>query len=65
MMFSCSSNQTNPVTLNSFQGPAVREPRADRRRTVPTGLLAKARTGLGAKWTLKQVQGDEIGGRVK
>ena len=53
---------TNPVTLNLFQGPSGRTGGANRTGTLATGLLAAQHFGWGAKWTLKQVQGDETGG---
>ena len=53
-------SQTSPVTLNLFQGPSGSTGGAIRKGNLPTGLLAKLRSGLGVKWTLKQVQGDEL-----
>ena len=52
---------TKPVTLNLFQGPSGHKRGAIRRETHPTVWLATTRSGRGAKWTLKQVQGDEFG----
>ena len=60
MMLSHSPTQTHSVTLNLFQGPSGRKLGAGRTGTQPIGLLANARSGRGAKWTLKRVQGDEI-----
>jgi hypothetical protein len=52
-------NLTNPVTLNLFQGPSLRKPGA-RGRKQAEGLGAYlANTALAARWTLKQVQGDD------
>jgi hypothetical protein len=56
--------QTNPVTLNLFQGPSGRQDRSERyARNLTKGWrgLSNERTGWAEKWTLKQVQGDELG----
>ena len=62
MMTTTTPTPTTPVTLNLFQGPSGRKLGAHRIATQPTVWLASARSGCGAKWTLKQVQGDEIFG---
>ncbi len=51
----------NPVTLNLFQGPSGRKRGAIGRGAHLTARLATQASGRGAKWTLKQVQGDDIG----
>ena len=52
---------TNPVTLNLFQGPSGRALSAKRRGGVLVSSFASQCSGNGAKWTLKQVQGDDNG----
>ena len=61
MMGALSPTQTNPVTLNLFQGPSGRKLGARRTATQPTAWPANARSDCAEKWTLKQVQGDEYG----
>jgi hypothetical protein len=51
---------TNPVTLNSFQGPSP-----GLRRSVVTGRggsagLSRQGAALAARWMLKQVQHDDV-----
>ena len=63
-----SANQTTPVTLNLFQGPFLRTHSFSRRHTARAASVQAHRRTLRrieARWTLKQVQGDEIGGGVK
>ena len=63
-----SANQTAPVTLNLFQGPSRRhapERAAVRLDARCAHSVSPRKTVCAEKWTLKQVQGDEIGGGVK
>ena len=56
-----SLKPNNSVTLNLFQGPFLRtNRRADRQQDRVVCSLS-APTALPARWTLKQVQGDELG----
>ena len=67
MMHSHFPIQATPVTLNLFQGPlCLHAPKRAEARLDTRGTrcgLAE-RTALANKWTLKQVQGDEIEGGV-
>ena len=56
---------TNPVTLNSFQGPSGRILGASWMGTKLACVFAILRSGCGDKWTLKRVQGDEERGGLK
>ena len=49
------------VTLNLFQGPSGGTLSSLRRGVLVASLRAAQSSGRGAKWTLKQVQGDEFG----
>ena len=63
-MIRAASPNTNPVTLNLFQGPSCRHaPERSVARWAAFGLGSGSAlaTKLAEKWTLKQVQGDEIG----
>ena len=51
----------HPVTLNLIQGPSGRMRCSILKGNQPAAQLAKARSVSGAKWTLNQVQGDEVG----
>ena len=59
-----SANQTAPVTLNLFQDPFLRTRCFFRQRADRAARTCELRR-MEARWTLKQVQGDEIGGGVK
>ena len=48
-------------TLNLFQGPLGSKFGASRMGAKVADLLTIARSGSEDKWTLKQVQGDELG----
>jgi len=63
-------NATHPgiVTLNLFQGPScLHAMERAVARLLACGKSGASRrvTALADKWTLKRVQGDEIGGGVK
>ncbi len=64
MMRSHIPAQTTPVTLNLFQGPlCLHAPKRAMARLEACGSrgVSAEGTGLAARWTLKQVQGDELG----
>ena len=54
-----ATNITIPVTLNLFQGPSGRKYSVIRSGGMAASFRAAQSIGRGAKWTLKQVQGDE------
>jgi len=59
-----ASPHTNPVTLNLFQGPSCRhapERAGAAMEACGTGGASGHGTARAEKWTLKQVQGDEMG----
>jgi hypothetical protein len=59
-LFVVSQSALSPsVILNLFQDPPVRMPRTDRRASNGAVGGKTPATGPAAKWTLKQVQGDE------
>ncbi len=62
MMRAAPAQPPGPVILNLFQDPS-RVPLGGlgSRATVQPGCLATARAGVAARWTLKQVQGDDQG----
>jgi hypothetical protein len=53
--------QTNPVTLNLFQGPFGRTGRSAVGKPDRAVCSSDAASEGGARWMLKQVQHDEIG----
>ncbi len=55
------TNLSGSVTLNLFQGPLGHTHGLLRKGNQPAAWCAKARSALAAKWTLKQVQGDDFG----
>ena len=61
MNLAAKLNLSGPVTLNLFQGPSGRTRGASRIGTQLAAQRATARSVWGAKWTLNQVQGDEVG----
>ncbi len=63
-MRNTASPLTNPVTLNLFQGPSCRhapERAGASMETFGMGGASGHETVRAEQWTLKQVQGDEIG----
>ena len=58
------SHLQTTVILNSFQDPFLRTRGSFRQRTDRAAHTRELRR-MEARWTLKQVQGDEIGGGVK
>ena len=51
---------TNPVTLNSFQGPSLPTRRSAVGQRDRAVALSTPATGRAARWMLKQVQHDEV-----
>ena len=55
------TTDTHPVTLNLFQGLSGHKLSSCRLGGMVASSRAARRFGCGAKWTLKQVQGDRVG----
>jgi hypothetical protein len=53
-----TTHPSEPVTLNLFQGPFLGRDRSTVRQQGRAVSSPWATTGLAARWTLKQVQGD-------
>ena len=55
-----TTTRSATVTLNLFQGPFRVLSGAWLRRQIGQVSSSPLRTGRGARWTLKQVQGDDV-----